>query len=136
MKVNWTLDIIKHWPLANSTSPVFVVDASFMFVLIIISGMGSTGAQSHMWHSDNKESRVTTAQYTLVTSAHTVYNLYITWSLARVLYTCHNIKPTSLKSQSTFEPVILFWCLSLSVRDKPLLVEEEICGDSYVVNTS
>ena len=45
---------IKHWPLANSTSPGFVVDAWFMFVLIIISGMGSTGAHSHMWHSDNK----------------------------------------------------------------------------------
>ena len=46
------LAFINHWPLANSTSPVFCVDVSFMFVLIIISGMGSTGAHSHMWQSD------------------------------------------------------------------------------------
>lgn len=44
--------------LRINTIPVSVVGVLFVFVLMIMSGMGWAGAQSHMRHADNRVSKV------------------------------------------------------------------------------
>lgn len=44
--------------LLISTIPVSVLGVLFIFVLMIMSGMGWGGAQSHMRHADNKVTKV------------------------------------------------------------------------------
>lgn len=80
---SYMIVVIRHHSYHFSEVPVSVVGVLFGFVLMIMSGMGWGGAQSHMRHADNKASK-------LKVILRPCYNLTSHWKQSVIRYMqCH-----------------------------------------------